>query len=173
MTSRGARVINAAIIGDLLPVALRVRPPFLLRVEVEPLDELVAVGGVVATRDRAEELQDLPARQLGPHVELTGDVGEVAVRLDRVVPGVDPEHLGTTGGGLDEPEQGAQCGGLAGPVGAEEANDLASVDVEAEPIERREVTEALRGAVEADDGIADGRHGRAPLGHVGGRHDGP
>ena len=38
------------------------------------------------------------------------------------------------GGGVDEPEQCAQCRGLAGTVGPEEAGDRTRFDSEAEPV---------------------------------------
>ena len=58
------------------------------------------------------------------------------------------------GGGPDEVEQQANRGGLARPVGAEEADDLPGLDVEAEMVEGQNVAVSLRQAV----GPQEGRH---------------
>jgi hypothetical protein len=78
----------------LLPIALRERTDLLLRVQLEALDQHVAVGRVGPAADPREELERLGTRQPGPQVRLAGDVREVSMRLDRVAPRVDAEQLG-------------------------------------------------------------------------------
>src|SRR5512133_3947774 len=59
---------------------------------------------------------------------------------------------GAAGGGGDQPEQGAQGGGLAGPVGAQEADHGALVDLEAEVVDGDDLPEALGESLDGDDG---------------------
>jgi hypothetical protein len=62
---------------------------------------------------------------------------------------VDP---GGPGGRGDQAEQRAQGGGLAGPVGAEEPDHGALVDLEAEVVDGGDRSEALGESLDGDDG---------------------
>ena len=67
----------------LLPVALGVGPDLLGRIEVEPLDQLVAVRGVDPALDPPQEMKCLGPGERRPQVGLAGDVGEPPVCLAR------------------------------------------------------------------------------------------
>jgi hypothetical protein len=81
---------------NLLVVAVRERAHLLVGVEVEALDERVAIRGVGAAPDAGEELERLRPRQRRPEVRLGRDVRDAAVGRHRLVPGVDAEELGTS-----------------------------------------------------------------------------
>jgi hypothetical protein len=110
---------------DLLPVPLGERPDLLPRVEPEALHQPVAVGDVGPAVEPGEELEGLRGGHRRPQEGLASDVGDTAVRGDRLAPGVHPEQLRPSGRRPVEAEQQADCGGLAGAVGAEIAVDLA------------------------------------------------
>ena len=118
-----------------------------------------AIGGGVS-----EELRKVMQQLFGGEVIVKiGVLGKVADPL----PGLEisrrtAEDLGAAGGRKDELHQQLQRRGLAGAVGAQEAEDLPLLDVECEPVER-----AIRPAAPEADRIvlgelldADGwRHG--------------
>jgi hypothetical protein len=54
-----------------------------------------------------------------------------------------PLEPDVTGAGLDETGDQIHQAGLAGPVGADDAHDLALVEIEADPIDRFDPTEGL------------------------------
>jgi hypothetical protein len=62
---------------------------------------------------------------------------------------------GAAGGRGDQPEQHPQGGGLPGPVGAQEADHRAFLDLEAEAVDGDDVAEAFAESVNGD-----GRHER-------------
>ncbi len=64
----------------LLAVALRQRADLLARVELEALDQRIAIGDVDAAVQPREELERLRARQRRPQERLAGDVGDAAMR---------------------------------------------------------------------------------------------
>ena len=78
---------------DLLPVALRVRPALLGRVQVEPLQQLLAVTGAgVRTAHAQQHVDGLAAGQVRPQRHVAGHVREPAVDGHRVPPRVLAEH---------------------------------------------------------------------------------
>ncbi len=78
--------------GDLLAVALGVRAALLGRVELERLEQLVALAPVDPAPEPSEQVDDLTAGEVGPQDDIARDVGELAVQLGGVVPGVAPEQ---------------------------------------------------------------------------------
>ena len=77
----------------LLAVALRQRAHLLGGVELEALDQRVAVGDVGAAAHAGEELERLGAGQRRPQVRLAGHVGDAAVGGHGIAPGIDAEEL--------------------------------------------------------------------------------
>ena len=138
---------------DLLPVALRVRAPLLRRVELEPVEELVAPAPVEPAPELPEQVDHLAPRQVGPQRDVAGDVGEAAVEGDGVVPRVAVEQGGVARVGPQQAEQNPDGGGLPGAVGPEEAVDLARGDLEVEVVEGEHVAERL-----GQPGDGDGGH---------------
>ncbi len=67
-----------------------------------------------------------------------------------------PLTIGVAAGRAQHARQHAQRGGLAGAVGADQAEQLAASDVEAEPVHRGEIAEAARELLDANHGIAGG-----------------
>ena len=65
------------------------------------------------------------------------------MRVDGVLPGVDPEQPGAAGGRSVQAEQQPDRGRLAGAVGPEVPVHLALGDLEREPVERERVPVAL------------------------------
>lgn len=135
--------------GDLLPVALGVRPALLGRVEVEAFDQLVPAPPVQSAAQLGKQVDGLAAGQVRPELDVTGYVGEPPVQGDGVFPRVLAEQLGGAGVGAQEPEQDADGGRLAGAVGAEEAVDLTGVDGEVEAVQCVRAAERL---VQSGDG---------------------
>ena len=135
---------------DLLPVALRVRAALLRRVELEALEQLGAPPRVEPAAQAAEQVDRLAAGQRRPQVHVAGDVGEPPVQRHRVGPRVAAEHPRLSPGLAQQPEQDADRGRLARPVGPEEAVDLAGGHLEVEPVERAEVAERLDEAGDLD-----------------------
>jgi hypothetical protein len=127
----------------LLTIALGERSHLLARVQLEALDEPIAVGGVGAAMQPGQELERLPARQRRPQERLPGDVREPPVRGDRLRPGVDAEQLGPAGRRAVEPEQESDRGRLAGAVRPEVAVYLALLDDQIELVERDRLAVAL------------------------------
>ncbi|NYH51241.1 hypothetical protein HNR06_000830 [Nocardiopsis arvandica] len=120
---------------DLLPVALGVGPRPARGVQVEPLDQRVAPGGVRAAAQAAEQVDDLTAGEVGPQLHVARHVGQPAVQCDGVAPRVAAEHRGGAAVGADEAEQDPDGGGLARAVGAEEAVDLSGTHGEVEAVQ--------------------------------------
>ncbi len=77
----------------LLPIALGVGAGFLVRVEFEPFDQLVApmVVDRSITAQPCEEVDGLQAGQVGPQRDITGYVGDAPVQRHRVAPRVATE----------------------------------------------------------------------------------
>ena len=119
----------------LLPVALRVGPGLLARVEVEPLDEFGAPGIVESATHAGEQVDGFAARQGRPQRHVAGHIGEVAVQGDGVAPRVAAEDSRVAGVGAQQAEQHPQRRRFAGAVRAEEAVHLARFDDEVEAVE--------------------------------------
>jgi len=57
-----------------------------------------------------------------------------------------------TGGGLDQPADHGDAGGLAGPVRTQETEDLARLDLEIDAVDGRDLTEFLAQGLDFQDG---------------------
>ena len=89
-----------------------------------------AYAGVDAAAQVGEVLDRLGAGQAVVQVELAGQVADAPVDRDRVDGRLDAEDLGPPRGRPDEVEQDAHRRRLPRPVGPEEPEDLALLDVE-------------------------------------------
>jgi hypothetical protein len=105
-----------------------------------------------------EQVDGLPAGQVGPQLDVAGDVGEAAVQCDGVVPGIAAEQPGGPGVGAQQTQQNTDGGGLARAVGAEEAVDLAGLHREVESVQGPGLAEGLDQAGCGDGGCYCG-HG--------------
>ena len=128
-TSRSASHHERGDQRDLLPVALRVLPTLLRRVELEALAQLVATAGVVAAVHRAEQVEHLAAAQRRPRRELAGHERQAPVRLLALGPRVEAEDPGRARARPGQAEHRPDRRGLARAVRAEEAVDLAGSTV--------------------------------------------
>jgi hypothetical protein len=81
--------------------------------------------------------------------------GAARVGQRRVGPSADQ---GDAGGGADQPQQHAQGGGLAGPVGAKEPGDLSRPDLDGQLLDRPDPAELLGQAVDRDRCWLDRSH---------------
>ena len=77
-----------------------------------------------AATESAEEVDHLTTGELGPQVDLAGDVSEPAVERGRVGPRIAVEQPSAAGGRPQQPEQDADGGGFPGAVRSEKAMDL-------------------------------------------------
>jgi hypothetical protein len=109
-------------VGDarLLHRRVDLRPQRLGSHAADPADEqqVVADGHVRVERRRFRQVAD------------------AALGLERLIEDVEPGNDGLAGGGRHVARQDAHGRGLAGPVGAEEAEDLALVDAERDVVDR-------------------------------------
>ena len=128
---------------DLLAVALRVRAPLLLGVEVEALDEHRALGLVETAAGTADDVDRLATGEVGPQVDVARHVREPTVQVRSVAPRVATEQLGCTGVGAQQSEQHPDRRRLAGAVRSQEAVDLAGRYVHRQAVERHGGPEAL------------------------------
>ena len=101
-----------------------------LEVAVQALGELGDVVPVHAAAQVGEVAQRLAAGEVRVEAQLAGQVA--AARLDRqgLAAAVPAEHESAAGRRPDQVQQDPDGGGLAGPVGAEEAEDLAAADLQ-------------------------------------------
>ncbi len=129
--------------GDLLPVALGVGARLLLRVELEPLDQLVLAPLVDPAAQTPEHVDDLTSGEARPQLDITGYVRQPPVQRDRLGPGIAAQQPDGAGGGAHQAQQDPDGGGFSGAVGAEEAVHFAGVHGEVEAVERAGGAERL------------------------------
>src|SRR5262249_22509572 len=102
----------------------------------------------------------------GPQVRLAGDVGDVAVGLDRIRLSVDTEDLGTAAGRAQQAEEQTDRGRLPGAVRAEVSEHFPARDRQVEVDQRIGRPEPLRQPLGADRYIRRRRyhlvHARPP-----------
>ena len=120
---------------DLLPVALRVRPRLLGRVEVEHVEQLGATSRIVPALQPTHQVDDLAAGEIGPERDVARHVGQPRVELADVAPRVHAEHRDGSPVRAHRAEHHAQRGRLSGAVGPQEAVHRAALDSEVEAVE--------------------------------------
>ena len=99
----------------------------------QPARARAALGGAIAEQP-GEVLEQLLGRQVVVEVRILGQVADAA--LDGEIAERPAEQLRAARRREDELHQQLQRGGLAGAVGAEEAEDLARLDLERQAVER-------------------------------------
>ena len=100
--------------------------------------------------DLAMELEAVGGGEVPPElVLLAHDQGELAAEPVGPLPGDEVEHPGLAAGGVDQPGEHLQRGGLARPVGAEEGHHLAGLDGEADAVDGADL--AVLAAIEPAD----------------------
>ena len=112
--------------------------------------EVISADAVQVGEDAQDLLDGEHPRQVnvpGGEVEPAEQRGAVAVE-----PFAEQPHLAGAGG--DQPEDHVQGGGLAGAVGAEQADDLARTDPEADAVHGGDRPEALADVVDVEDRYA-------------------
>src|SRR5439155_14885702 len=107
---------------------------------LDVLDDLPPVVAVQAV-GAGEEVEVFVDRNVAVVGQRVGDVTDEAVGLLRLLDDADAVDVGVAGGGLLEGGEDAHGGGLAGAVGADEAEDLAGGEGE------RDVAHGAGGAV--------------------------
>jgi hypothetical protein len=139
--------------ADLLPVAPGQTLDLPIKIEAEPVGQLVDPRG----RDPAAQIpqvrEQLASRLPAVHDEVAGQVPDLPAHLDAVGARVEAQHPDASGGRPDQVQQDPDGGGLAGAVGAQIPVHLTGLDLE---IQAREA--AVAPAVRLDQAIGlDGR----------------
>ena len=180
-------------IGDAEPLAHAAgvgADPVVRAVGEADLGEDLVDGGLRLGLAEAVETGRVAQVLAAGHVLVEADgVGQVAdpsLDLARLPGGIEPHHRCLAVGRLGQPEQHQDRGRLARAVLAEQPEDLARVDREVEPVDRRQRPVLLGQPARADDRLGtiavgasggvvsglDGRGGRAvgaPASLIGGR----
>src|ERR1035437_3427715 len=114
--------------ADLLLVAARQALDALARVELESLDQFLAVVRIDATLEVAQVGQQLATGQLGIERQLTRNVAHAPVYREAVAVRVHAQKAGAAAGRSYQSQQQPDRGRLARPVGTEEPEDLPRLD---------------------------------------------
>jgi hypothetical protein len=129
--------------------------------EVDDVEHLRNEVGPDAAVQQPEALQVLPAGQVGVELRALDEAGDP---VEDSNPGLRPapaEHANHAGIGPDQAEQHPQEGGLAGPVGSEDAVHLAGRHAEGDVVDRPDRSERLGHADHVDSRwIAHAAHRR-------------
>ena len=128
---------------DLLPVALGVGTRLLVRVELEAVDQFGASLLVDAAAHAGQQVDGLAAGQVRPERDIARDIGDLAVQVDRVGPGVAAQQTHGPAVGFHHAQQDPDGGRLSGSVGSEEAVHLALADRQLQAVERARLAESL------------------------------
>src|SRR5581483_12100298 len=136
------RVDERAGQRDLLTHAPRVALLLQLKQAQQVFDALAAVG-VGDGVEVGHELEVFAPGQLFVKEGVIGDVAEDAFRLERLPLDVVAADSGGAGGRVEQTAEHLDGGGLAGAVGAEEAEKLALAHLQVHVIHRRERAELL------------------------------
>jgi hypothetical protein len=135
---------------DLLAIALGVGPDLLGHVELEAVDQLVAVHPIHGALHPAQQVERFASGQPRPEVGLSGDIRKAAMRLGGPSLRIDAIDLGSAARRSRQPEQAPDGGGLACPVGPEVAEHLAVGHLEVERLQRLGAPERLGQSERAD-----------------------
>ena len=116
------------------------------------------VGGVEVV-EPAHHAEVLPAGEVLVHGGVLAGQPDQAADQSGLLPDVVTQHPGRTAVGLQDGGEDPDGGGLAGPVGAEEAEHPSLLDVEGDPVEGADLVFPGEGLLEGVgfDGV---RHGR-------------
>ena len=131
--------------------------PVLDLAKLTPADHLadrpapVRSGNVLETRPMSQIL-DHP--HLGIERNVFGKISDLAPDLERFVEYIVAGKRSTAAGGAQVGRQHPHCRRLAGPVGPEQTDDLATPDVEPDALDRLERAVSFRESVHLDHGIA-------------------
>jgi hypothetical protein len=134
---------------DLLPVALGQHPEPPGRVQVQPPDQLLDPCPVQPATQPPEPGEQLPAGHRRVDLQVAGQVADPAAQ-PHLAGERAAQHLAAPGGGAQEAQQQPDGGGLAGAVGAEEADHLARVNLQGERVDGGDRAEAF-GQLVGDD----------------------
>jgi len=117
------------------PAVVADRPGEVTAGELKPLDE-PRPARRRAPVEGAEVVEEVGAGHPVVQGDPAGKVADPSPDLDARRRGREPEDAGTAAGRVDEAEEQADAGALAGPVRAEEAEDLPRPDDEIDLVER-------------------------------------
>jgi hypothetical protein len=125
-----------------------------LGLELGELQHLVDLGVDLVAGD-AVELAVVPEVLVDvdvpvQHVVL-GDDADAVLHLPGVLDDVQAQHRGSTSGGMRQPTQHADDGGLARPVGPQQAEDLAPGYLQVHPVDGDQLVEPLGQPIKTDD----------------------
>ena len=95
-----------------------------LGVNLKPLQQLLHSAAVREAPVLSDEGEILVAPHLVKEADLSWDIPQVLLNLDRLTPAVVPGNGAAAAAGLDEAHQVADGGGLSRAVGAQEAEHL-------------------------------------------------
>ena len=133
--------------GDAEPLAhpVRVAADLVLRAvaKLDDVEHLVDPAAGAASVVVGEQLQVPSSAHVGVEAGPLDEARDSFQGPRPVDERVAPEQLRRAGGGPDQPEQHPQRGRLAGPVGAEVAEDVAGLDGEVDVVDRDDLTVAL------------------------------
>ena len=137
-----------------------------LRAQLEELDRPLHRAGPRAV-ETGVDAQVLAHREAPVHQRLGRGEAHQPQRRLAILEGIGAEQPHAPRGGLHQPEQHVQRGGLAGAVRTEQAEHLAPAHLEGDAREGGRVREALHELAHADGGLGGReRHGRGgTLGH--------
>ena len=98
--------------------------------DADEVEDFVDAGGADAGVEAGDELEVAPGGEVGDEAGGADEGADAAQGSDAGRADWLAEELDVAGGGMDEAQGHADGGGLAGAVGAEEAEDFAAVDGE-------------------------------------------
>ena len=150
------RVVHERL-GELhaLPHAGRVAAHLAVAL-LEEADEAQDLGGALARGaarqavDAGHVRHELGGADVEREAVVLGHVADVPADLEPLGDDVEVEHLRRAGGGLEQAEQDADQGALAGAVRPHQADD-ARLQVEVEPVEREDAPVPLRQPARLDE----------------------
>ena len=108
------------------------------RVELEPLDQLLAARLVEPAAQIPEQVDRLPAGQPRPQNHIARHVRQSPVQLDHVTPRIAAQQLDRAGIRSQQPQEHADRRRLPRTVGAEKAVNLTGGHLEIEPVQSGE-----------------------------------
>ena len=116
--------------SDLLAVSSGELVDGPMKLDAEPLDEVVALARVDAAAQACEPVEQLLCCDVAEQHRVSGEVSDASANREAVAVTVETQHAGGTGGWPQEVEQHSDRCRLAGTVGTEEAEDRPGRDCE-------------------------------------------